>query len=197
MTDPGVLTESMEEKVANIDFLLYTHEHFDHFHLDSLKKIMGNNPEIKVYANVSVGDLLEKDNIPYTLLQDGEEASFGEGLKIRAFGEKHSEIDPSIPQSDNTGYFIDDRFWYPGDAFTAPKLPVEILALPVAGPWMKLSEAIEYARKLSPKKAFPVHDGILDGSVRTGLAYDLPQRILKESGIEFISLNDGEMKEFY
>lgn len=197
MTDPGAFTVSSHSAIKNIDFILYTHEHFDHFHLESLKKILEVNPGIKIYANVSVGDILEREKLSYTLLQNGEEASLGEDLKIRAFGEKHAEIDPSLPASDNIGFFIDERLWYPGDAFTDPKQPVEILALPVAAPWMKLSEAISYAESLSPKIVFPVHDGILDKAVRPGLADSLPRGILGPKGIEFVYINDGEVKEFY
>ena len=33
--------------------------------------------------------------------------------------------------------------------------------MPVAGPWMKLSEAIDYVRAVRPRVAVPVHDAIL------------------------------------
>lgn len=59
---------------------------------------------------------------------------------------------------ENTGYFIDEKLFYPGDAFTDPGRPIDVLALPVAGPWVKISESVDYALALKPRTVFPVHD---------------------------------------
>ena len=59
---------------------------------------------------------------------------------------------------------------------------METLALPVAGPWCKISEVIDYALKIKPKKCFPVHDGIL---ARTNATYRVLNTIIGEAGIEF------------
>ena len=48
-----------------------------------------------------------------------------------------------------TGYMI-NNLCYPGDAFTNPNMPIDILALPVAGPWMRIKDAINYALTLKP-----------------------------------------------
>lgn len=97
----------------------------------------------------------------------------------------------SIPISSNMGFFIDQRLWYPGDAFADPKCSVDILALPVSGPWMKLGEAIDYALLIKPKVVFPVHDG-----TRFGSAHLLPARILPTYGIEFVIMAEGDSKDF-
>jgi hypothetical protein len=97
----------------------------------------------------------------------------------------------SIPLSDNLGFFIDKRLWYPGDSFTDPKRPVEILALPVSGPWMKIGEAVDYALLVKPDIAFPVHDG-----TRFGSAHTLPAKILPNNGIKFIPMIEGSSEEF-
>jgi L-ascorbate metabolism protein UlaG (beta-lactamase superfamily) len=66
-----------------------------------------------------------------------------------------------MPQIDNVGFLIDNRLFYPGDALTEPGKEIEILALPAAAPWAKLSEVVDYALAVKPKIAFPVHDSIL------------------------------------
>jgi L-ascorbate metabolism protein UlaG (beta-lactamase superfamily) len=197
LTDPGMFTTDTHSKLEDLDYVLFTHEHPDHFHLESLKKILELNAGVKVYANVSVGDLLENAGMVYTLVQSGEEIGLGEDLFMKGVGTKHAEMHSSMPASDNTGYLLDNRLWYPGDSLTDPQTSVEILALPVAGPWMKISEAIDYAIKLKPKFAFPVHDGIYNKSIRGTLGAWLPGRILPTHHIEFIPLADGESKEFY
>ena len=177
-------------KLENLDCVLFTHEHQDHYHLESLKVILGKNPQALVYTNNSVSELLDKEGIKHTLINNGDKVSLGEILVV-GIGEKHAQMHNSIPLSANLGFFIDERLWYPGDAFTDPARPVEILALPVSGPWMKIGEAIDYALELKPKVAFPVHDG-----TRFGSCHALPARILPENGIEFVVMIEGDSKEF-
>jgi L-ascorbate metabolism protein UlaG (beta-lactamase superfamily) len=107
---------------------------------------------------------------------------------------KHADIYLSITPVENTGYLIAERFFYPGDAFTDPERSIDILALPVAGPWMKISEAIDYAKKLKPKTAFPVHDGMFVPG-RGNIAHNLPKQELEKVGIKFISIQEGESLE--
>ena len=95
----------------------------------------------------------------------------------------------------NTGYFVDNKLFYLGDSFRNPEKPVDILALPVAGPWCKIPDAIRYALIVKPKKVFPVHDGMLQVE-RIGPVHKIPEKVLSENGIEFIAMNYGEEKEF-
>ena len=190
LTDPGSYTIEAHSKLENIDYILFTHEHQDHYHLESLKVILDNNYQAMVYANSSVSELLENEGVAHKKVNHGETITLGE-IVVMGIGEKHAEMHSSIPLSSNMGFFIDDRLWYPGDAFTDPKKEVEILALPVSGPWMKLSEAIDYALLLKPKVAFPVHDG-----TRFGSAHVLPVKILPQHNIEFVPMVEGDIKEF-
>jgi len=191
LTDPGNYTIDAQLEVMNLDYILYTHEHADHFHLDSLIRIRENNPSVEVFANVSVGDLLEKENIPYTLVQHKEVITRGE-IIIEGIGEKHALIHSSIPLSENTGFMIDKRLFYPGDSLTNPDRDVEILALPVAGPWLKIGEALDYAILMKPKIAFPVHDAIRHESI-----HKMTESILKQNNIQFVPMAEGESEEFY
>ena len=126
----------------------------------------------------------------HTQINNGDSTSLG-GISLVGIGEKHAQMHSSIPQSSNIGYFIEGRLWYPGDAFTDPHRPVEILALPVSGPWMKLSEAIDCALLLKPKKVFPVHDGTRFGSVHV-----IPSKILAPQGIDFVVMVEGDSRDF-
>ncbi len=190
LTDPGSYTVEAHSKLENIDYILFTHEHQDHYHLESLKVILENNYQALVYANSSVSELLEKEGVAHKKVSHGETITLGE-IVVVGIGEKHAEMHSSIPLSSNMGFFIDDRLWYPGDAFTDPKREVEILALPVSGPWMKISEAIDYALALKPKVAFPVHDGL-----RFGTAHNLPAKVLPANNIEFVTMVEGDNKDF-
>jgi L-ascorbate metabolism protein UlaG (beta-lactamase superfamily) len=192
LTDPGAYSEG-QNKIIGIDLILITHEHFDHLHIDSLRIVLQNNPSAKIITNKGVGKLLNKENIAYELVEHGESTDF-KGIKIEGFGEKHADVYPSITPVDNTGYFIAERFFYPGDQLTNPNKPIDILALPVAGPWLKISEAVDYAKILKPKKVFPVHDAMIRPD-RLGSAHFLPQMELTKDEIEFIVLDEGKEYE--
>ena len=191
LTDPGMYSTQQDE-VKNIDVVLITHEHQDHFHIDSLKAVLKNNPQAKVITNKSVGALLEKDGIVFNIVEDGQNSN-EKGVLIEGFGKDHALMHASIPSIQNTGYFIANRLFYPGDAFTNPGKQIEILALPVAGPWMKLPEAIDYALELKPKTCFPVHDVILKFP---GSTHRIPLQVLEQKGIKFVVLEIDKEYEF-
>ena len=186
LTDPGAYSKGFEQ-CTNIDIILITHEHPDHFHIDSLKKVLLNSPDAKIITNASVGKLLDKENISYTLLNQG--MKYIEDIEIEAFGEWHAIIYNAFPVVENTGYFIANKLFYPGDAFTNPMKHVKILAVPVNGPWVKISDAIDYALKIKPDVCFPVHDGnMID---RTGTHNHL-KRAVSAVGIELVTLESPE-----
>jgi L-ascorbate metabolism protein UlaG (beta-lactamase superfamily) len=116
-------------------------------------------------------------------------------VEIEAFDGKHEEIFEDIGQVQNTGYFISGKLFYPGDSFHIPGKAVDVLALPVAGPWCKIPDAIRYALAVRPKKAFPVHDGMLQPE-RIGGSHKIPEKVLTDAGIEFIVMNAGDEREF-
>lgn len=183
LTDPGTYTTE-QNNVKDVDIVLITHEHQDHFHLESVKTILANNPKAKIITNNAVGGLLKEAGINCELLEDGQNGLFN-NVKVEAHGKDHAFIYETVPTVMNTGFFIADRLFYPGDAFHNPGKPVEILALPVAGPWMKISESLNYAREINPKAAFPVHDGMLK---LWGPVHILPSKTLEPMGIKFFDL---------
>jgi L-ascorbate metabolism protein UlaG (beta-lactamase superfamily) len=191
MTDPGTFTTAQDEE-KNISLIIISHEHGDHFHIESVKKVLANNPEAKIVTNTAVGKLLDAENIPYTVLEHGGSTTVLDVL-LEGFGEHHGVIYKEMGQVQNTGYFIDGALFYPGDALTNPGKPVSILALPTAGPFLKLSEVVEYALQVKPTKAFPVHDAIMKSPATFNTWIG---SILEGEGITFVPMNDGDEKEF-
>lgn len=187
LTDPGAWTTA-QNKLKDLDVVLISHEHPDHFHLESLRIILANNPKAIIITNSAVGNLLDTEKIVHEVVEHGQHKQVGDVL-IEGFGEKHAVIYEQIGQVQNTGYFIADRLFYPGDAFHNPGKKVEVLALPVCGPWMKISEAVEYAIELNPKKAFPVHDGML--KIFTGYHF-VPEMVLPQMDIGFFVPQEGQ-----
>jgi L-ascorbate metabolism protein UlaG (beta-lactamase superfamily) len=157
--DPGSFSTAQND-LKNIDLVLITHDHCDHLDMDSLKQILANNPNAEVITNADVQAQLEKEGIKSEVLAHGETVT-KRGILLEGVGDKHAILISSMPQSPNVGFIVAERLFYPGDALTIPSKPIEILALPAAAPWAKLSEVVDYGIAIKPRVAFPVHDSIL------------------------------------
>jgi len=192
LTDPGAFSVK-QNSVMGIDVILITHEHADHLHIASLQEILKNNSNAQVITNSGVGKKLDEVSIVYSLVE-GRNSIDVNGIAIESFDGKHEEIFEEVGQVQNTGYFIDNKLFYPGDSFHNPERPVDVLALPVAGPWCKIPDVIRYALSVKPKKAFPVHDGMLQKE-RIGSSHKIPEMVLSQKGIEFIVMNEGDEME--
>ena len=60
--DPGAFSTAQND-LKDIDLVLITHEHSDHFQMDSLKKIIANNPHAEILTNSGVHAILEKEGV--------------------------------------------------------------------------------------------------------------------------------------
>lgn len=191
LTDPGDYSSGQND-VKGIDCVIISHEHTDHLHIESLKVVLKNNPSVRIVTNKSVGAILDREAIQHEIVSEGQNVDIN-GISLEGWGSKHAPIYKALEDVENTGYIVNGRFFYPGDAFTLLERDIEILALPVAGPWMKISEAMDYVLKVRPKKCFPVHDGNLR---KYGISHRLPKNELTKSGIEFIALEEGQSVDF-
>jgi len=190
MTDPGAFS-TMQSETKDISAILITHEHHDHLHIESLQKVLANNLTAIVITNTAVGKLLDEAGIKYIKIEENQKYDLG-GVSIIGFGNQHAEIYGSYGGVQNTGYMI-DSLCYPGDSFNSPNSTVDILALPVAGPWMRIKDAIDYAKALKPRATFPVHDAYIHEWA--AFIWRGPENFLKEAGIEFKKLELGKEED--
>lgn len=158
IVDPGVFTTNLA--IPNtVVAVVITHQHQDHLSNDHLEAIVTQNPEVTFIGHQDVMSQLEHNNVK--TVTAGQAVSIGP-FALAFFGGTHAEIHSSLPPVANLGVMINDLVYYPGDSFTVPNdKRVQLLALPVAAPWMKISEAIEFVRAIKPARVFPTHDAIL------------------------------------
>lgn len=192
LTDPGMFTADQHVR-ADIDLIIITHEHADHVHVESLRALVTANPACQVVTNSAVGKLLDEAGIAYTILEGTEIAEVA-GIALAAHDAPHAEIYEQFGQVQNTGYFIAKRLFYPGDAYAVPAEPVEILALPVAGPWACVKDVAAYALTVKPEHAFPVHDAVLS-EAGIGFTHGTIGTILNQHQIDFHPLKAGKTLE--
>ena len=175
--DPGVFTDV--GALDGADAVLITHEHPDHYlpdHLRACDAAIFTIGAVAARIREDAPDVAER----VTTVEPGQSLDVG-GLPVRVVGERHAVIHPELPRFDNSGYVVtlgETRVYHPGDALTAPDEEVDVLCVPVSAPWLKVSEAIDFARGVRAPRNLAIHDrvysdaglGIVDGHLETFLA---------------------------
>ena len=163
VVDPGVF--SVRAALDGADAVLITHEHVDHLDGDKLVEALGRRPDVRVYAHPDVLPKLAALGDAVTTVEPGQEFQAA-GFPVRAYGGRHAIIYPELPGVANLGYLIRDgdmSVYTPGDSFTVPDgARVDTLFVPLHAPWMKLAEAIDFARAVRPRRAYALHDALLN-----------------------------------
>jgi len=189
VVDPGVFTDP--EAVDGVDAVLVTHEHPDHYLPDHL--LAADAPVFTIEA-VAAKIRADAPAVAERLTVVGPGESFDAGIPVRAIGELHAVIHPELPRITNSGYLLqagDTSVYHPGDALTPPDEAVDVLCVPVSAPWMRASEAIEFARRVKAPRNLAIHDrvyseaglGIVDGHM---------DMFLPKDGLEYVRRPDGQ-----
>jgi L-ascorbate metabolism protein UlaG (beta-lactamase superfamily) len=180
LIDPGTLTHDLVMPNGLVGIII-THEHPDHFDESVINDIISAYPDVVIYGPRS---LVEGGTFP-TMQEStiGSEHQIGT-FSVEFFGGTHATIHQSIPTIDNTGILIDKKVYYPGDSFFAPNVPVEVLALPAAAPWLKIGESMDFLSAINPKIAFPTHDAIATDSGKQ-IADRLLGSVADKNGIDY------------
>ncbi len=169
VVDPGGYTTDFTATDSIVAVVL-THAHPDHKDMRHLRAIRDANPDVAIIGHTDVISDLEGFALRPVVANEGIKIG---PFELEFFGGDHAVIHPSIDVIANLGVMINGAVYYPGDSFALPERPVRLLALPVAAPWLKLSEAVEFIRAVRPQQAVPTHDAVLS---ETGKS--LPDRLV-------------------
>ena len=86
-------------------------------------------------------------------------------MLVSAVGGRHAVIHADLPRIGNVGFLLRSEgqpsFFHPGDAYDAVPPGVDILAVPVYGPWAAMKETVDFVRAVGALEGFPVHDALL------------------------------------
>lgn len=154
--DPGNFTRDVD--VTGVVAVVLTHEHPDHVTPAQLSGILSANPGAVVFGPAGVAAALP--DVEVDVVTDGSSRSVGP-FALTFHGTRHNVIHSSVPVIDNTGVMVNGQLFYPGDSYTDPGIPVEVLAAPVGAPWLKVAEMMDYVAAIAPRRAYPVHEATL------------------------------------
>jgi L-ascorbate metabolism protein UlaG (beta-lactamase superfamily) len=192
LLDPGSFSAGFEE-LEGLTGVCVTHQHVDHLDTGRLRRLLDRNPGVRVVSDEGSADTLGEAGADVEVVHDGDELELGR-LGVRVAGREHAAVHPDAPVVPNVGYLVGGRLFHPGDAFTVPGEPVEVLAVPAGAPWLKLAEAVDYLRRVGPRVAVPVHEKVLS---EPGVAahYGQLERLGARGGTSFRVLDDGRPVE--
>ena len=159
--DPGIW--SGEDPLAGASAVLITHEHVDHLDAAVVRAALERYAALELWTNAAVagrfGDL--GDRVHAVAHGDTFTAA---GFGVRVYGREHAPIHPDMAVVPNIGFAVDGKVFHPGDSFTVPGEPVQVLLLPVSAPWLKASETFDYARAVGPRISYAIHDELLSAN---------------------------------
>jgi L-ascorbate metabolism protein UlaG (beta-lactamase superfamily) len=153
VVDPGVMTPEAQA-LSGADAVLVTHEHLDHLDTGRL-----GGSELPVYTCPGVARHLTGLGDRVRVVNDGDSFSIA-GFEVSVVGSKHHFSHPDTPPVDNVGFLVDGEVFHPGDALTVVDVPT--LLLPGQAPWLTVPAMIGYLREIAPRRAYAIHDGLLN-----------------------------------
>ena len=187
--DPGNFSEDFIASKA--EAVVITHLHDDHCHKPNIERLLNLNSDIKLFSTSEVAEKL--DGLDVTVVRHGD---FHEvkGFQLEFFGDMHQEIHRSIPLVQNTGVMVNQKFYYPGDSYTAPEYRPDVLAVPSSAPWLKIAEVIDFLNTVKPRRAFPTHNALLS-EIGHNLQNSRIKQVVEDNEGEFTYLTPGESLE--
>lgn len=185
--DPVEFTSTIPD-IINVDAIIITHKHGDHFQPIVLDKILSLNPNARLFiAEDMVGLTFHSAEIA----QINHEINLGE-FSVKFFGKDHAPIVDNISPCKNYGVIIDGIFVNPGDSFDiVPINNPDVLLVAISAPWLKVEETMDYIKKVKPKRVIPIHDALLSPMGHT-ITDNWVIKACAEIGAEYTYLQSGD-----
>ncbi|WP_300083350.1 MBL fold metallo-hydrolase [Propioniciclava sp.] len=160
--DPGNFSDAWHG-LTDLDAILVTHQHPDHIDPDHVGALLDANPDAAIWVEPTV---LDQHDLPERAqgIAPDTRVDLG-GVTVAAVGGLHAIIHRDIPRIANVGLVVsaegEPTFFHPGDSLDTAPAGVDVLALPMMGPWAAMKEHIDFARSVGAASGFGIHNALL------------------------------------
>jgi len=182
--DPGSFTYDSGvvdlESIGDVQRVLITHEHGDHVKPEFVRWLLDRGTDVTVHSNQAVADLLAVHDIEVAVA----------GADGVTFEDVLHETTPLGTAPPNRAFTVDGVFTHPGDSYQ-PSTTGAVLGLPLITPWGSMFASMEFARRLAPGQAVPLHDFYVSDAGRQWI-YGMAKKVLADADIEFVALDWGD-----
>ena len=178
----------IDSSMNDADIIFITHEHYDHFDIDSINKVKSSNTTIIAPKSME-NDIKNIEFKNYIFLNPNEEINFGDIniMTIPAYN-----IDKKFhPKNSNwLGYIItynNVTYYIAGDTDKTPdneKVKCDVAFIPIGGTYtMDALEAASLVKEINPKVVIPIHYGSIVGTKEDASKF---KELLKNTNIEVV-----------
>lgn len=175
--------------IQNVEAIVVTHGHGDHYQPDVIAKIMQANPEVKIFTTEDMGiDGAEK-------VRGGDVCDLP-NFHLEFFSENHAEIIPGNYVCKNVGVVVNGKLMNPGDSFDSLRgvQNPEVLMVANTAPWLRIVESTDYIETVLPKVVIPFHNA-LNSEFGNKVVNNWLQKTCDKCGAELNTLNVGDSLE--
>lgn len=162
LIDPGGFSTDEAFQLEDLDAIIVTHQHADHLDINRAPGLLARNSDALLLCDPETASQVTFGT--WQVNADGQQTAV-KGLTVRGVGSTHAEIVPQIARIANVGVLIgaegEPTLFHPGDTYEYSPDGVDVLALPLGAPWGKISETVDFARRVAPAALFPVHDATI------------------------------------
>ena len=163
----------IEKEQNDANLILITHDHYDHYSEEDIKKVINENTVIVAPKTMKVGInakevIYVEPNKQYEIL----------GIKIKSIPAYNINKHFHPKENQWVGYILeleDKKYYVAGDTDITPEnkqVKCDIALVPVGGTYtMTYEESAELVNTIKPRLAIPTHYGCIVGNKNDGIKF--------------------------
>ena len=192
LIDPGNFSDGWHG-LTDLDAILITHQHADHVDPEHAPALVAANPGARILVEPTVPDVAPLERAePFAA---GDTTTIG-AITLTGVGGQHAIIHRDLPTFGNTGLVLaaegEPTLFHPGDMLDTAPPGIDVVAIPVHGPWAAMKEHIDFTRAVGAARGFCIHDRLL-AEPGFQMVYG---RLGAMTPTEMLDLRDGQPSTF-